>query len=165
MALTLAYVTDNPAQAVTVFSVLKSGGFNPEIFNFHHGFLAIAYVSALGGFRIMLPEDEIQEAQIFLQSTRPILDFDPIKPRIGRDIFYGSILTFNPFFGLLLLPLMPLILLYLLSMVWLLFLYPEWFVLNFMSNLLVPFVIAMRIHAECFALPALRKTHDPTRSL
>ena len=161
MVLILAHATDNPAQAVSLFSLLQSGGFHPLIFNFHHGFIAIAYVEALGGFRIMLPEAEIKPAQDFLKTVTPISNYDPIKPSLMKDIIYGSILTINPFFGLILLPLTLLSLIYLIVMITILVIDTDNFIAWGTSSFLFPFIIAIRAHAKYIALPALRTRHDP----
>ncbi|MEP1229252.1 MAG: hypothetical protein ABJG88_01110 [Litorimonas sp.] len=165
MALILAHATDNPAQAVTLFSLLESGGFHPEIFGFHHGFIAIAYVGALGGFRLMLPEHEIDSAKTFLKTVQPTSDYDPIRPRLMKDIIYASILTMNPFFGLYLLPLALLSLIYAVTMIAIFMIGRDIFIGIFISSLLIPFVIAIRAHATYIALPALRTQNDSSRPI
>jgi len=161
LGLKLAHFTDSPAETVVIYSLLQSGGFHPYISNFNHGFVAIAYVNVLGGFRIMLPEHEIEMAKEFVAAAPPsITDFDPIKPQLIRDIIFGSILTVNPFFGLLLLPPYILAAFILLPIILFAFTEPSLIRPALMQSAVGIYVIAMLAHAKYIALPTIRKTKE-----
>ena len=104
MPYALAYRSNTAAEFWVVFSRLQAGGFHPFAPNFHHGTIAAGYILALGGFDILLPEEEMNDANEWMTDIRPIEDFDPIKDRPIRDIVYACILTMNPSFALLMLP-------------------------------------------------------------
>ena len=111
MTYVLAMKTNNPAELLPLFARLQAGGIHPFVPNFNHGTIAAGYVLALGGFDILLPEYEIEEAKIWMTDIIPIKDedYDPITDRKSRDILQASVLSMNPLFVLWCLP--PLILL------------------------------------------------------
>ena len=104
MALSLAYRTNRPADFYVVFSRLQAGGFHPFTPNLEHGTLVAGYIMALGGFDILLPEQEFEGAKIWMSDIEPLEEYDPIKERPIRDIFQASVLTRNPFFAVICLP-------------------------------------------------------------
>lgn len=59
---------------------------------------------ALGGFDILLPKDEIDDAMLWMADIQPIEDYDPIPDHKKRDIIQASVLTLNPLFVCYLLP-------------------------------------------------------------
>ena len=160
MGLKLAHFTDSPAETVVIYSLLQSGGFHPFIFNYYHGFIAIAYVTAMDGFRIMLPEEEIEAAKKFVESTKPAPDFDPIQPQLKRDVLYASVLTQNPLFVLLLLPPYILILIIIFIIIFFIFIEPSLIIPNLTINCIPIYIVLMLAHAKYIALPAIRKTKE-----
>jgi hypothetical protein len=104
VTLVLAYTSNTPAHVLVVFSRLQAGGFSPFISDYHYGFIAIAHVLALGGFRIYLPEEEITDAKVWMKDIEPLPADIPIKDRPVRDTVFATVLTTNPLFALLHLP-------------------------------------------------------------
>lgn len=74
---------NNLPEACVIFSVLQAGGFHPSFQNYHHAHIAALQLLAFGGIILLIPEQELASAKIFLadQQSAPITDFDPITPR------------------------------------------------------------------------------------
>lgn len=158
MALILAHKTNQPAEAVVIFSLLEAGGFHPTFQNYYHGFIAIGYLGALDGIQIMLPSQEIEEAKTYVHSAREITDYDPITDHWVRDLIHASILTTNPlFFVFLLSPLIQATVLALLILFEVSIL-AEPLILSLLSNITFAFFVLMLAHAKYVAVPKLRDT-------
>ena len=166
MSIILAHKTNRPSEAVVIFSLLEAGGFHPTFQNYYHGLIAIGYLGALDGIQIMLPSQEIEAAKIYINSIKPIDDYDPIPDRWGRDLIQASILTTNPFFFVFLFS--PFIQTLCLAVLILLniFVFSETILVALLSNMTFAFFILMLAHAKYIAVPSLRKTaHEPIRTL
>ena len=158
MSLILAHKTNSPSEAVVIFSLLEAGGFRPTFQNYYHGFIAIGYLGALDGIQIMLPSQEIQAAQDYINSVKPVEDYDPIPNRWVRDLVQASALTANPFFFVFLLS--PFIQILCLAALVLLdiFIFSETLVIAILGNVTFAFFILMLAHAKYIAVPKLRES-------
>ena len=156
MSLILAHKTNRPAEAVVIFSLLEAGGFHPTFQNYYHGFIAIGYLDALDGIQIMLPSQEIDAAKLYINSIKPIEDYDPIPNRWVRDLIQASVLTTNPFFFVFLLS--PFIqILCLAALIFLnIFVFSETLLIAILGNMTFAFFILMLAHAKYVAVPRLR---------
>ena len=156
MSLILAHKTNRPSEAVVIFSLLEAGGFHPTFQNYYHGFIAIGYLSALDGIQIMLPSQEIEAAKDYINSVKPIEDYDPIQNRWVRDLIQASVLTSNPFFFVFLLS--PFIQILCLAALILLniFVFSETLLIAILGNITFAFFILMLAHAKYIAVPRLR---------
>ncbi len=158
MSLTLAHKTNRPSEAIVIFSLLEAGGFHPSFQNYYHGYIAIGYLSALDGIQIMLPSQEIQAAQDYVNSVKPIEDFDQIPNHWVRDLIQASILTSNPFFFVFLLsPLVQTVCLAGLIVLNIL-VFSETLLLAILGNMTFAFFILMLAHAKYVAVPKLRES-------
>lgn len=160
MTLVLGHTTNNPTEAVVLMNELVAGGFNPVIFDYHHGHIAIGNIMALGGFRVMLPEQEIQAARDFVQARREITNFDPIPQRYFIDIFRATILSINPLFPMCLLPPIALLILWigLISLAAFFTNYSVW--VGILENSYLLCIISILMHAKYVALPRMRNAHE-----
>jgi len=156
LSLILAHKTNRPSEAVVIFSLLEAGGFHPTFQNYYHGFIAIGYLSALDGIQIMLPSQEIEAAKDYINSVKPIEDYDPIQNRWVRDLIQASVLTSNPFFFVFLLS--PFIQILCLAALILLniFVFSETLLIAILGNITFAFFILMLAHAKYIAVPRLR---------
>ena len=162
MSLVLAHKTNNPANAMVIFSLLENGGFHPMFQNYHHGYIAIGYLGALGGINIMLPEQEVDDAKSFVSSVKEIEDFDPLPDPLVRDIVQASIITVNPFFFVYhLSPIIQFIAFWMLVGFEVLF-FSISFSMAIITNLVSIFYILMIAHAKYVAVPKLRQQMKET---
>ena len=148
MALILAHRTNRPADLWVIFSRLQAGGFHPFIHNLEHGTVASAYILAFGGYDIWLPEEEIEEAKVWMSNIDPVEDFDPIKDRPIRDVTFLSILTANPLCYFLLLPPLALFTLWTAYTVFLFYIGPPYALRAASSPVFLLVLILIMAHAE-----------------
>lgn len=100
-------------EGLAAFSALEAGGFHPNFENYHYATLAMIEMEALGGLKINLPEQEVNDAHEWLSFLRdnPITDFDVIERpqfgKAGRGIILSSLnpLALFPWLPVLFLPL------------------------------------------------------------
>lgn len=159
----LGHKTNNPAEALVIYSLLQSGGFHPIIHNYYYGFISIAELIALDGLRIMLPESEVCSAREFIANTQPISDCDPIPERPKRDILQASILTLNPFFFVYHLPLIYQCTAFICVVIFHVFAFSLAPTAAVLANIVFAFLILVVAHAKHIALPRLRHAHDTAR--
>lgn len=161
MTLVLGHLTNNPAEAIVLMNELEAGGFDPIMFDYHHGHIAIGNIMALGGFRIMLPEGQIECAREYIQARPEITDYDPIPKRKLIDIVRASVLFMNPFFPMYLLS--PIIL----FLIWMTItavaaIFTDYnVVFGILEDSLLLCVLAILAHARYVALPRKRSAHEP----
>ncbi|MEM8985264.1 MAG: hypothetical protein AAGC95_00950 [Pseudomonadota bacterium] len=60
----------DPEEACVAFSFLSAHGFNPQIANYDFLFLAPTHRIALGGFRLLVPGSESEDAFALFQTAR-----------------------------------------------------------------------------------------------
>ena len=59
----------NPADAQLTRSRLEAAGFHPFVKNEIAGMVFEGYVMGVGGIQVQVPEDEVAEARVFLESS------------------------------------------------------------------------------------------------
>lgn len=59
----------NPAAAQLTRSRLEAAGFHPFVKNEIAGMVFEGYVMGVGGIQVQVPEDEVAEARVFLESS------------------------------------------------------------------------------------------------
>lgn len=165
MALILAHRTNRPADLWVVYSRLQAGGFHPFIHNLEHGTIASAYLLALGGYDIWLPEEEISEAKIWMSQSHPTQDFDPIRERPIRAATYLAILTANPVCYLLLLPSLGLFTVWTAYVIFLLYIDPPLYLPFAWGPLFLLVIILIIAHAEFLTAKKNRETNVSNHTL
>ena len=75
MRMVTIYTGFNPAEAQLVRSRLEAAGFNPFIPNENSALGTEGYAMAVGGIRVQVPEDQVEDAKEFLAA--PPVDDQP----------------------------------------------------------------------------------------
>ncbi len=157
-------------EGLAAFAALEAGGFHPNFENYHHTTMAIAYIDALGGLKINLPEEEFYDAKDWLSFLRknPITDFDPIKRKPVLNWIHASLFSMvfsmspAPWLILFLLPPLFLFVLYAVAITIGIVIEPV------IGIAAIPLLIfpAILMHAKYVAGPKFVKERDvPTRSI
>lgn len=82
-------------RAAVAYSALEAGGFHPILAEHTHVSNAALYIYALGGLRVMLPENELESARewmAFLKTKEIYLD-EPIPRERLRTKIAGSVMS------------------------------------------------------------------------
>jgi hypothetical protein len=72
-------------EAEVACATLRAAGFHAEVFDLAIGTVYWLYQTAIGGFRIVVPEDELEDA------VGCLVEIDRSKPRIRRPVRKGDI--------------------------------------------------------------------------
>jgi hypothetical protein len=77
------------SEAEVAASVLRSAGLSPVVFDEHYGRMDWVAQAALGGYRVMLPEEELADGVALLRSTPepdPLPEADRIETQASETV-------------------------------------------------------------------------------